>query len=108
MASPPDTASRKDRKVRAIQDQLRRSSETQPALEAGGYRTRYDAMAGQPVARRFARRPRRPPSPVAGRILFCGEHTHRNRYANSDGAMTIGIREVKRLLRAASVTLRAG
>jgi len=46
--------------------------------------------------------------PVAGRILFCGEHTHRHRYAHSDGAMTSGIREAKRLLRAASVTLRAG
>jgi monoamine oxidase len=46
--------------------------------------------------------------PVGGRILFCGEHTHRTRYAHADGAMTTGIREAKRLLRAASVTLSAG
>lgn len=46
--------------------------------------------------------------PVAGRILFCGEHTHRTRYAHADGAMTTGIREVKRLLQSATVTLGAG
>lgn len=42
-----------------------------------------------------------------GRILFGGEHTHRTRYAHADGAMTTGIREAKRLLRSASVTLSA-
>src|SRR5262245_56890214 len=46
--------------------------------------------------------------PVGGRILFCGEHTHRHRYAHADGAMTSGIREAKRLLRSAAVTLSAG
>ena len=46
--------------------------------------------------------------PVAGRILFCGEHTHRTRYAHADGAMTTGIREVKRLLQSATVPLGAG
>jgi monoamine oxidase len=46
--------------------------------------------------------------PVGGRVLFCGEHTHRTRYAHADGAMTTGIREAKRLLRSASVTLSAG
>jgi hypothetical protein len=46
--------------------------------------------------------------PVDGRVLFCGEHTHRHRYAHADGAMTTGIREAKRLLRSAEVTLSAG
>jgi monoamine oxidase len=46
--------------------------------------------------------------PVDGRVLFCGEHTHRHRYAHADGAMTSGIREAKRLLRSATVTLSAG
>jgi monoamine oxidase len=46
--------------------------------------------------------------PVAGRILFGGEHTHRTRYAHADGAMTTGIREAKRLLGSALVTLSAG
>jgi polyamine oxidase len=46
--------------------------------------------------------------PLAGRILFCGEHTHRTRYAHSDGAMSSGIREAKRLLQSASVVLSAG
>jgi len=46
--------------------------------------------------------------PVGGRILFCGEHTHRHRYAHADGAMTTGIREAKRLLRSGAVTLSAG
>ena len=45
---------------------------------------------------------------IDGRILFCGEHTHRHRYAHADGAMTTGIREAKRLLRSAAVTLSAG
>ena len=47
-------------------------------------------------------------APVDGRLLFCGEHTHRHRYAHADGAMTTGIREAKRLLRSAAVTLSAG
>jgi monoamine oxidase len=47
-------------------------------------------------------------SPVDGRLLFCGEHTHRQRYAHADGAMTTGIREAKRLLQSAAVTLSAG
>ena len=46
--------------------------------------------------------------PAAGRILFCGEHTHRTRYARSAGAMTTGIREAKRPLPSATVTLSAG
>jgi len=45
--------------------------------------------------------------PVDGRVLFCGEHTHRHRYAHADGAMTTGIREAKRLLQSAAVTLSA-
>jgi monoamine oxidase len=45
--------------------------------------------------------------PVGGRLLFGGEHTHRHRYAHADGAMTTGIREAKRLLRSATVTLSA-
>lgn len=45
--------------------------------------------------------------PVDGRLLFCGEHTHRQRYAHADGAMTTGIREAKRLLRVSAVTLSA-
>jgi monoamine oxidase len=47
-------------------------------------------------------------APVEGRLLFCGEHTHRHRYAHADGAMTTGIREAKRLLRSAAVMLSAG
>lgn len=47
-------------------------------------------------------------APVDGRVLFCGEHTHRQRYAHADGAMSSGIREAKRLLRSATVTLSAG
>jgi hypothetical protein len=46
--------------------------------------------------------------PVDGRVLFCGEHTHRHRYAHADGAMTTGIREAKRLLQSAAVTISAG
>jgi polyamine oxidase len=45
--------------------------------------------------------------PVDGRVLFCGEHTHRHRYAHADGALTTGIREAKRLLRSVAVTLSA-
>lgn len=47
-------------------------------------------------------------APVDGRVLFCGEHTHRHRYAHADGAMTTGIREAKRVLQSAAVTLSAG
>ena len=44
-------------------------------------------------------------TPVAGRILFAGEHTQSARVGYADGAMTSGIREAKRLLRAPAVTL---
>lgn len=46
--------------------------------------------------------------PVDGRVLFCGEHTHRQRYAHADGAMSTGIREAKRVLQSTAVTLSAG
>jgi polyamine oxidase len=36
--------------------------------------------------------------PIAGRLLFAGEHTQSARLAYADGAMTSGIREAKRLL----------
>ena len=44
-------------------------------------------------------------TPVAGRILFAGEHTQSARVGYADGAMTSGIREAKRLLGASAVTL---
>jgi monoamine oxidase len=44
-------------------------------------------------------------TPVAGRLLFAGEHTQSARLGYADGAMTSGIREAKRLLGATSVTL---
>jgi polyamine oxidase len=44
-------------------------------------------------------------TPVAGRILFAGEHTQSARVGYADGAMTSGIREAKRLLGASEVTL---
>ena len=44
-------------------------------------------------------------TPVAGRILFAGEHTQSARVGYADGAMTSGIREAKRLLSASEVTL---
>ncbi len=47
-------------------------------------------------------------APVDGRVLFCGEHTHRHRYAHADGAMSTGIREAKRVLQSPAVTLSAG
>lgn len=47
-------------------------------------------------------------APVDGRVLFGGEHTHRQRYAHADGAMSTGIREAKRLLQAPAVTISAG
>ncbi len=43
--------------------------------------------------------------PVAGRLLFAGEHTQSARVGYADGAMTSGIREAKRLLGRPSVTL---
>ena len=43
--------------------------------------------------------------PIAGRLLFAGEHTQSARLAYADGAMTSGIREAKRLLGRASVYL---
>jgi len=46
--------------------------------------------------------------PVGGRVLFAGEATSRARPGYSDGAMTSGIREAKRLLRRPAVTLSAG
>ena len=44
-------------------------------------------------------------TPVAGRLLFAGEHTQSARVGYADGAMTSGIREAKRLLGAPSVPL---
>ncbi|HRI97472.1 MAG TPA: NAD(P)/FAD-dependent oxidoreductase [Nocardioides sp.] len=46
-------------------------------------------------------------TPVAGRILFAGEHTQSARVGYADGAMASGIREAKRLLGASAVTLGA-
>lgn len=46
--------------------------------------------------------------PVGGRVLFAGEATSRARRSTADGAMSSGIREAKRLLRAPAVTLSAG
>jgi polyamine oxidase len=43
--------------------------------------------------------------PIAGRLLFAGEHTQSTRLAYADGAMTSGIREAKRLLGRSSVHL---
>jgi polyamine oxidase len=43
--------------------------------------------------------------PVAGRLLFAGEHTQSARLAYADGAMTSGIREAKRLLGQPRVSL---
>ena len=43
--------------------------------------------------------------PVAGRLLFAGEHTSSARVGYVDGAMTSGIREAKRLLGTPAVTL---
>jgi monoamine oxidase len=45
--------------------------------------------------------------PVGGRILFAGEATH-HRLGYTDGAMSSGVREAKRLLRQPSVSLSAG
>ena len=47
-------------------------------------------------------------APVGGRVLFAGEATSSARPGYSDGAMTSGIREAKRLLQQPSVALSAG
>lgn len=44
-------------------------------------------------------------TPVAGRLLFAGEHTQSARLGYADGAMTSGIREAKRLLGTPKVAL---
>ncbi|MGD9959761.1 flavin monoamine oxidase family protein [Nocardioides sp.] len=44
-------------------------------------------------------------TPVAGRLLFAGEHTQSARLGYADGAMTSGVREAKRLLGTPTVTL---
>ena len=44
-------------------------------------------------------------APVAGRLLFAGEHTQSARLGYADGAMTSGIREAKRLLGTPTVAL---
>ncbi len=44
-------------------------------------------------------------TPVAGRLLFAGEHTQSARVGYADGAMTSGIREAKRLLGVPEVLL---
>jgi monoamine oxidase len=44
-------------------------------------------------------------TPVAGRLLFAGEHTHSARAGYADGALTSGIREAKRLLGTPAVSL---
>ncbi len=43
--------------------------------------------------------------PLAGRLLFAGEHTQSARLGYADGAMTSGIREAKRLLGTSTVSL---
>ena len=44
-------------------------------------------------------------TPIAGRLLFAGEHTQSARLGYADGAMTSGIREAKRLLATPTVAL---
>ena len=44
-------------------------------------------------------------TPIAGRLLFAGEHTQSARVGYADGAMTSGIREAKRLLETTTVAL---
>jgi monoamine oxidase len=46
--------------------------------------------------------------PLGGRILFAGEASSRARIGYADGALSTGIREAKRLLRAPSVQISAG
>ncbi|MFN8194196.1 MAG: NAD(P)/FAD-dependent oxidoreductase [Nocardioidaceae bacterium] len=43
--------------------------------------------------------------PVAGRLLFAGEHTQSHRLGYADGAFVSGVREAKRLLRLPAVDL---
>ena len=43
--------------------------------------------------------------PVAGRLLFAGEHTQSARLAYADGALSSGIREAQRLLGTPAVRL---
>jgi monoamine oxidase len=43
--------------------------------------------------------------PLAGRLLFAGEHTQSARLGYADGAMSSGIREAKRLLGRRAVEL---
>ena len=44
-------------------------------------------------------------TPIAGRLLFAGEHTQSARLGYADGAMTSGIREAKRLMDSTTVAL---
>jgi polyamine oxidase len=46
--------------------------------------------------------------PVGGRVLFAGEASSSERFGYSDGALSTGIREAKRLLRRPAVALTAG
>jgi polyamine oxidase len=46
-------------------------------------------------------------APVAGRLLFAGEHTSATRFGYADGALQTGVREAKRLLQRSSVLLPA-
>jgi polyamine oxidase len=46
--------------------------------------------------------------PIGGRLLFAGEHTQSARLVYTDGALTSGIREAKRLLGTPAVRLTAG
>jgi len=46
--------------------------------------------------------------PADGRVLFAGEASSTARFGYADGALSTGIREAKRLLRRASVTLTPG
>lgn len=46
-------------------------------------------------------------TPVAGRLLFAGEHTTATRFGYADGALQTGVREAKRLLQQPTVRLPA-
>ena len=46
--------------------------------------------------------------PVAGRILFAGEATYAKRYGYADGALSSGLREVRRLLQTNTVEITPG
>lgn len=67
----------------------------------GGYST---VIRGRPVDADFDLLA----EPVAGRLLFAGEATNSVRNGYSDGAMSSGIREAKRLLQRPAVELSAG